>query len=179
MARKKTVQEGDGAVTVKGFFRLNIVEDDPVTGKKKIVGDSGWVKNQVTNLGISYYLCDVMGASSDSKLVNRMCIGNSNANPASNATVMGSEHSQLTDANSSRNRPQVTYAKSGSNTARFTATWYSSLGHVQTATTVNNLALINNTLSGGTILCGKTFSSSAWGTNQDIYATYDFGFSTA
>jgi hypothetical protein len=44
----------NNAVKIKGFFRMQI-EDGP-TGK--IVGDSGWIENQVTNLGFKLYLAD-------------------------------------------------------------------------------------------------------------------------
>jgi hypothetical protein len=169
MAKKKAGSDG---IKMKGFFRLNIVEDDPETGGKKVVGDSGWVQNQVTNLGFNYYLCELMGAGAASLRVGRMVIGNGTT-PASNATTLPTEIQHVT----SKNRVSATYSSSGSNTARWVATWASSDSHLSAATTVANLGLINNTTSGGTILCGKTFNSSAWGTNQDIYATYDIGFS--
>ena len=46
------------AIKVRGFFRVNIVEDQE--GKQKIVGDSGWRENTVVNLGFDQFLCQTL-----------------------------------------------------------------------------------------------------------------------
>jgi hypothetical protein len=55
----------DNTIKIRGFFKLQI-EDGP---SGKIVGDSGWIENQVTNLGFKLYLCDNIGASAGSKQI--------------------------------------------------------------------------------------------------------------
>jgi hypothetical protein len=155
---------------VRGLWRVQLREDG------RIVGDSGWIKNQVTNLGVSYYLCDLLGQSANSLQVSRMCLG-SGAAPASNATALPSELGTATYT-----RTTVTYANVGSFTARFTATWASANSHNSGAladVSLSNIAVINATTSGGTILAGTTYSASNWATNQDVNATYEIQFSTA
>ena len=44
---------------------------------------------------------------------------------------------------------------------------------------ISSIALIENTASGGTIMCGNTFSSSTWNSNQGLSATYELRFATA
>jgi hypothetical protein len=43
------------SVKVQGMFRVNITENG------KVVGDSGWRKNQITNLGFNQYLVGSLG----------------------------------------------------------------------------------------------------------------------
>lgn len=146
---------------LRGVFRLQIGEDGP-DGKTRIVGDSGYIKNQIVNLGWQDYILASIGGVSGSKQVGRMILGTSNAAPASNGTSLGGETTRSTSINA---------ATVGSFTLRFTTQWTSDL--CPGACTLNNAALINNTASGGTILCGNTFSSSQWQTNQAVSATYE------
>jgi hypothetical protein len=150
---------------VRGFFRVKIINQD---GSE--AGDSGWQENVVVNDGFSGYLVTpLLGGSA--KAVGRMCLG-TGTNPDVTAASLPAEIQHVT----SRNRVAVTTANVASKTARFTATWASSDSHLTGGVTIQNIGLVNNTTSGGTILCGKTYATSAWGTNQDVQATYDVSF---
>jgi len=152
-------------VRLRGFYRVNILENG------KVVGDSGWKENQIVDLGYSHYLLDLLGKSSTSKQISRMCLGTGTAPNATHNTLNG----ELNTA--TYTRTTVTYANVGSRTARFTATFASSSSHILAATTLQNIAIINDTTSAGTLMAGNTYATSQWNTNQDLQATYEIRFS--
>ena len=153
------------SIKVRGFFRVNILENG------KVVGDSGWNPNTITDNGYSNYLLDLLGKSSSSKRVELMCLGTGTAPNATHNTLNG----ELNTATYSRTA--VTYANVSSRTARFTATFASSSSHIVAATTLQNIGIINSTTSGGTLMAGNTYATSQWNTNQDLQATYEIRFS--
>lgn len=152
-------------INAKGFFRLNIVENG------KVVGDSGWLENQVVDLGFSHYLVDLLGQGANSKQISRMMLGTGTAPNATHNTLNG----ELNTA--TYTRTTVTFANVGSKTARFTATFASANSHITAAVTLQNIGIINNTTSAGTMMAGNTYSTSQWNTNQDLNATYEIRFS--
>lgn len=156
----KKAKEG---VKVVGMFRLNITEDG------KIVGDSGWKKNQVTNLGFNQYLVSALGSIAGSKYVSHVALGTGGA-PAASDTSLAGEQSV---------RASVTAAtSSASKTVRFTATFDSAVSFVTASKNISNIGLFNtSTAAGGTLFAGNTFTSSAVATNQNVNATYDIVFS--
>ena len=153
-------------VKLRGFFRINIEENG------KIVGDSGWRENQVTNLGIQDYLCDNLLGASGNKSVTHMALGTGGA-PASNATGLAGEIDH--DAGS---RQAVTTSIVDSRTAQFAATFASSDSFVTASANISNIGLFEtSTTEGGTLFAGNTFASSALATNQNVNATYQIRFS--
>ena len=148
-----------------GFFRIKLGET--VDGKTKIVGDSGWKKNEVTNLGFQNYICALIGALAGSKQVGMVVIGTGGA-PATGDTSLAGETKRQTCGN----------AVVSSKTMRATAE-IASGAHPGGTPNIANIALLENTASGGTILCGNTFSSSTWNSNQGLSATYELRFGTA
>lgn len=153
-------------IKLKGFFRLQI-EDGP---SGKIVGDSGWVQNQVTNDGFKLYLSDNIGKSSGSKQIGYVALG-TGAAPASNATTLPGEISGSTQ------RTAVTYANVASNTAQFTATFSSSDSFLGGASNLSNIGLFATTSTTDTIFAGNTYASSSCDTNQNVNVTYQIRFS--
>lgn len=162
---KRRNQSLKDKLNVKGFFRLNIVEDG------KIVGDSGWRPNTVVNLGFSHYLVDLLGQGASSKQISRMMLGTGTAPGATDTTLNG----ELNTA--TYTRTTVTFANTGSKTARFTATFASANSHITAAVTLQNIGIINNSTSAGTLMAGNTYSTSQWNTNQDVNSTYEIRFS--
>jgi hypothetical protein len=152
-------------VRAKGFFRLHIVENG------KIVGDSGWTPNTVVNLGFSHYLVDLLGQGANSKQISRMMLGTGTAPGATDTTLNG----ELNTA--TYTRTTVTFTNTSSKTARFTATFASANSHITAAVTLQNIAIINNTTSAGTLMAGNTYATSQWNTNQDVNSTYEIRFS--
>jgi len=138
-------------VTVKGFYRLQITDKD--TGK--IVGDSGWKQNTVVNLGFQDYICKSIGAVAGSKQVANMAIGTGTAPGVTDTSLAGETGSRVTTTNS------VVSSKTLQCTAQFAGT------DMGSTCTIQNVALVD-TSSGGTILCGTTYATSQWASNQNV-----------
>jgi len=146
---------------IKGMFRIQLTEDG------KLVGDSGWKKNQITNDGFNDYLCKALGAVSGSKQVSHLALGTGGVPAASDTTLAGEV----------QKRQAVTAATSSSSkTIRFTGTFSSANSFVTATANVSNIGLFNSS-STGTLFAGNTFASSAVATNQNVNATYDIIFS--
>ena len=146
---------------IKGMFRLKITENG------KIVGDSGWKQNQITNDGFNDYLCKALGAVSGSKQVSHLALGTGGV-PAAAATTLAGEVQA---------RQSVTAATSSSSkTIRFTGTFSSANSFVTATANISNIGLFNSS-STGTLFAGNTFASSSVATNQNVNSTYDIIFS--
>lgn len=163
--RKSRRKPIGSAVKARGFFRLHIVEDG------EVVGDSGWRENTIVNNGYGHYLVDLLGQGANSKQISRMMLGTGTAPGATDNTLNG----ELNTA--TYTRTTVSFTNTSSKTARFTATWASANSHITASVALSNIGIINNTTSGGTLMAGNTYTSSAWNTNQDINATYEIRFS--
>lgn len=152
------VQESIG---IRGFFRVQITEGN------EVVGDSGWQKNQITNLGFNQYLVQALAAIAGSKQVSHVAIGS--------GTVPGAADTSL--AGEVELRAAVTAAtSSNSKTVRFTATFASSDSFVTNTQNISNIGLFNSS-NNGTLFAGNTYASSSCATNQNVNVTYDVIFS--
>ena len=143
---------------VRGFARVQIV--DPKS--KKIVGDSGWQRNVVVNLGFQDYICGALGAIAGSKQVSYMAIGTGTKPAATADSLDGETGARVTTSNS------VVSSKTLQATCQFAGT------DMAGTCTIQNVALVN-TSSGGTILCGTTYATSQWASNQNVNATSKAG----
>jgi hypothetical protein len=150
-------------VEVHGFFRVKIGERK--NGRLRVVGNSGWQKNQVVNLGFQDYICGAVGAIAGSKQIGYMGIGTGTAPNASHTTLDGETGTRKATSNSCVS----------SQTMQVTAAW-ASTDHPGGTPNVRNLGMFN-TSSAGTLCCGNTFNSSAWNSNQAISVTYQLRFS--
>jgi hypothetical protein len=147
-------------VSVRGFYRLQIV--DQKTGK--ISGDTGWRENTVVNLGFQDYICASIGNVAGSKQVSNMAIGTGTAPSVTDTALQGETGKRVTTTNT------VVSSKTLQATAQFAGT------DMGSTCTIQNVALVN-TSSGGTILCGTTYATSQWASNQNVNATYQLRFS--
>lgn len=146
---------------IKGMFRVQINENG------KLVGDTGWLENQVTNLGFNQYLVSALGAIAGSKQVSHMALGTGGAPAAADTSLAGEV----------QKRAAVTAATSSSSkTVRFTATFDSAASFVTASANISNVGLFNSSAT-GTLFAGNTYTSSAVATNQNVNATYDIIFS--
>jgi len=152
------------SVGVHGFFRLNIVEGD------KVVGDSGWCKNQITNEGFRCFLVRLLGNAANSSQVGFVGLGTGSV-PGAAATTLDGE------IMSSTKRTAVTFASNGSTTAEFTATFSSSNSFISGNSNISNIGLFAATTNNATLFAGNTYTSSTLGTNQDVNVTYQIRFS--
>lgn len=159
--RVKKIKEG---IRVKGFFRVNIEEDG------KIVGDSGWKENLVTNQGFQLYLADNIGKSTGSKQIAYVALGSGGAPSAADTTLAG-------EIMSSTQRKAVTYANVSSKTAQFTATFASSDSFITAASNISNIGLFATTSTSDTLFAGNTYTSSSLNTNQNVNVSYQIRFS--
>lgn len=153
MSKKRTIG-------VKGFSRLQIIDKKT----RKIIGDSGWGENQITNYGLESCLVGApIGAGS---VQGAGLMLGSGTNPASDATALPLSNTDYYSA----------FAQSSvvdSLTARMSVSFDGTLG----AATLANIGVF--AASDGTIIAGKTFASSALTTDQDVNCTYEFRYTTS
>lgn len=154
-----------------GMFRVNIEEDG------KIVGDSGFRKNLITNLGFNEYLVKQLGTALTGSKVSHAALGTGGA-PAATDTTLSGEVS--TNGSGSVVRAGVTAAtSSGSKTLRNTATFSSANSFITASANISNIGLFGvsgPTTASGTLFAGNTYTSSAVATNQNVNITYDLIF---
>ena len=146
-------------IGVKGFARLQIVDNK----SKRIVGDSGWFENQITNYGLNS--CIVAAPIGAASVVAVGFMLGSGTDPASDAVALPLSN---TDYYSTFGPAVV-----ASLTARMTQSFDGTLG----AATLANIGVF--AASSGTILAGKTFASSALDTSQSVNCTYEWRYSTS
>lgn len=164
MAKRKSDVSKDG-IKAKGFFRLQINEEG------KVVGDTGWKQNQVTNLGFDQYLCQTLAGMGGSKTVSHAMLGTGTAPGAADTSLNG----EITDVATAR--CAVTPTTIASKTVQFAFTLASSV--YTAAKTIQNVGLINHssTATAGTIFAGNTYTTSALATNQSVNGSYQIRFS--
>lgn len=149
------------AIKIKGMSRLQIVDKKT----RRIVGDTGWRENQITNYGLNSCICAApIGAASVQAA--GMILGSGTV-PASSATALdGSNTDQYS-----------TFAQSAvqaSLSARMTQSFD---GNASSMATLANIGIL--AASTGSLIAGLTFASSSLGTDQDVNATYEFQYSTS
>jgi hypothetical protein len=163
--RKKRKKVNKDGINVKGFFRLQIENPDG-----SVAGDSGWIQNQVTNLGFKLFLCDNIGKSAGSKQIAYVALGTGTAPGAAHTTLDG-------EIMASTKRGAVTYANDSSTTAQFTATFASSDSFVTKSYNISNIGLFATTATNETLFAGNTYTSSSLNTNQNVNVSYEIRFS--
>lgn len=152
-ATRKRRRQPHSGVHLRGFFRVHIVEQDG-----RIVGDSGWVRNTVVNLGKRDYLCTPL-AGGTAKSISRMALGTGTAPAATDTALQGELSHQTNAASGTRNRFTVNTSQIGSTAIEFQATFASSISFATTTCNISNIMVINDTTTGGTIFAGNTFAS--------------------
>jgi hypothetical protein len=144
------------------MFRVQINEDG------KIVGDSGWKRNEVMNDGFNDFICMVLASSAASKRISHIGLGTGGA-PATDASALAGEigtREAMTGATSS-----------SSKTVRYTATFASGWHTITDTQNISNIGLFNSSAAGA-IFAGNTYASSGCASNQAVNVTYDLTFAT-
>lgn len=152
------------SVRVRGFCRVQAGVRDKKSGRLRIVGDSGWIKNTITNDGRNSYIAATVGAVAGSKVVSHLQL-------ATQSTAVDATQTSLTGE--TRVRKALTASTLATGTLRMTASWSSSDNTA--AITIGSIG-VYNTSSGGTLGSGQTFTTSQWNSNQDLSATYEWRF---
>lgn len=161
---KKLKEHLDG-VKICGSFRVQITEKE-----KGIVWDSGWIKNQITDLGIRYFIIDWL-ATGVGKSVTHMALGTGIA-PVAAATTLPGEITQ--HANS---RATVTKTIINSNTIQYAAVFSSDSPFLTETTLLSNVGLFDTSIVGsGQIFAGNIFTPRSCQTNQNVNMTYQISF---
>lgn len=142
------------SMRVRGFMRVQVV--DAKTGH--IVSDSGWRKNTVVNLGFQDYIVGSIGNVGTSKQVAFMAIGTGTVPAATDTSLAGETGKRVGVSNT------VISSKTLQATAQFAGS------DMAGTCTIANVALADVS-SGGTILCGTTYATSQWASNQNVNAT--------
>ena len=160
--QKKGMYDGLGA---KGFYRLNIL--DHKDGSSEVVGDSGWVQNNITESGYKNFIIGPMVAA-NSSVIATAALGTSTASVASTATALVGELST--------GRFALVAALTGTKSAQFTGSLNS--GVIGGSSQIANVGLFaNSTASAGSMAAGNTYAASTLQTNQTVSLTYSITFS--
>lgn len=151
-------------VSARGFFRLQLTEDG------KVIGDSGWRKNQITNLGYQNFIVGSLGAIAASSQVSFFALGTGGAPAATDTSLAG----ELTDA--AALRFAVSPSAVSSKTLQLTGSLASNV--VTTTHNISNVGIFAvSTTNAGTLFAGNTYASSLLNTNQNVNVTYQIRFS--
>ncbi len=155
----------DNRIKIKGTFRIHITEDG------KLVGDSGWHENNVTNNGMDQYILQLMTGDAASKRVTHACLGTGGTLTNATNQIPG----EITHGVSSR--AAVTAVTSASSRVRFTATFNSANSFVTANANISNIGLYQQSNTNtATVFAGNTYASSTVATNQNVNVTYDINF---
>lgn len=155
-------------IKVRGFFRLQVTQKEG--DKEFVVGDSGWRKNTVVNLGFQDYIVGSIGGITGSKQVGYVALGTGGA-PASTDTSLAGEISGSTK------RKATTNTAVSSKTLRCVAAFNSTDSFLTASSNLSNIGLFNTTNTDATLLAGNTYTSSTVATNQNVNVTYELRFS--
>jgi hypothetical protein len=147
-------------VGVRGFYRLQIQEAD--NGKMKIVADSDWVENTVTNYGFETAIATQVGGAAGVPPTH-LALGTGTA-PGTTATALEGEIGATTDGT----RMALTTSVVSSKTLRMTGSLNSNI--IGAASTIKNIGVFGHS-SSGTVMSGNTYA-----TNQTVNATYEWRF---
>ena len=155
------------SISIKGFLRVTMDKGG------EIVGDSGWIQNLCTNVGLEKFAAYTLGASAGSLQLGFAALGSGGA-PATNDTaltgeVMGDSKRVSFSAKSFSSRTTSTGKCTLFLYGQFAST--DSFLSDSNSYDINNIGLFNS-ISGGTLFCGTTYSSSNLDTNQNVNFTY-------
>jgi hypothetical protein len=149
---------------VKGFFRLNVLEHK--NGKPEVVGDSGWVKNTITESGYKNFIVGPM-IGANSSVIATAALASISVSVSSTATALSSELST--------GRFAVAGALSGTKSAYWTGSLNSNT--IQSSQIAGVGLFANSTASAGSMAAGNTFTASTLLSNQTVSLTYSITFS--
>ena len=174
-ARPQVVQTQDVAdeIPVHGRFRIQIGErvdrfgnKNPRGRGKRVVGDTGWVHNTITNEGKNFYLAAKVGSVTGSKTPTHFQV-------ATQSTAVDATQTAL--VGETRIRKSLLASTLATGTLRMTASWSSTDNTA--AITIGSIGVYEtSTFGGGTLGAGQTYTTSQWNSNQDLSATYEWRF---
>ena len=167
------MEENAAKLAVQGFARVHLKSNG------ELVGDSGWLKNAITERGIDDFLAMSLIGSGSPDSVAAAALGIAGA-PATNTASLPGE---ITDETNSRHSDLSRATVIGAAAADATCRWYGTFGsgssHFSTTHDISNIGLYNSSATNaGSVLCGAVFATSNLNTNQDVEFTYEWRFAT-
>jgi len=169
MARK--ISRVSDGLKIRGIYHIRIVEPTGKRGRPRVVGDSGWNDNLITNEGFRSFLARTLGAIASSSQIGFAALGTGGAPIAADTSLSG----ELTDATTMRMAvTAVTSSTSKAVTFMFTL----NSGITTGSHNISNVGLFAASVTNaGTLFAGNTYTSSALATNQAVNGTYSISFS--
>ena len=153
-------------VKLAGFFRVQLTEEG-----KGVIGDSGWKKNAVTDLGVLNYLLTWLCTGTGGSFVAWMGLG-TGTQPGAADTTLNGEVFHKSASSASNSRASVSSSTIASHTAQFTAAFNSANQFVTASVNISNVGLFAASLTSlannGTLFAGNTYASSTCATNQSV-----------
>jgi hypothetical protein len=148
------------AIKVRGFFRAQLKDADG-----KIIGDTGRVRNTITNIGLNGIAGSAIGATGSKQGLSACLATQSTAVNATQISLVGVENAVV----------DLTPSTVATGTARNTGSF---AGSDNSATlTIGSIGIHSNTNSGTDMMSGQTFTTSQMATNQNLDFTYEWQFS--
>jgi hypothetical protein len=149
-------------IRVRGFFRGQL--KDAHSGK--VVGDTGWRRNTITNYGLDNACAGAsIGASGSCQALSAALATQSTAVNATQISLAGVENAVI----------DLTPSTVATGTARNTGSFAGSDN--SDTLTIGSIGLHSNTNSATDMLSGQTFTTSQMATNQNFDFTYEWRFS--
>jgi len=146
---------------VRGFLRGQLVD----AKTKKVVGDTGWVKNKFCNYGLTALGCLAAGVAGSVKPSYAVLATQSTAMDITQTALLGTSNSFMV------------FGASGT-AGTMSASYSCSFAGANGAISVGAAALHTGNAVGG-MWAGQTFTSSAMATNQNFNLTYTLVFASA
>jgi hypothetical protein len=161
---RKMRKEGS-QMKLRGIFRVQITEGD------KVVGDSGWIPNVVTNLGLQNGAAGCLCGVASSKQALYLALGTGGA-PATDAVTLAGELASSTRriAIGSNTAFSSRTTSNGSCTQYLYGTFVSSV--LNSSGNISNIGIFADNTAAATLFAGTTYTSSALATNNNVNVTY-------
>ena len=148
-------------IKVKGFFNVQIL------GKGgKIVGESGWRRNTLTNYGLNNICAGAAIGSAGSKQVSHAVL-------ATQSTTVNATQALL--LGTADNAIAVTPSTIATGKARCTVSFHGS--DMAGTITIGSIGLHTSAAGASDLVAGATFATSQFASDQSVNATYQLEFS--
>jgi hypothetical protein len=155
---------------IKGFFRGQIIDRSG-----RVCGDSDWVENVTTNVGIQNLGSSILGPTGGNSVVCARIATQTAAVNVTQVDLLGYENSFRLPTTSAT-------TGAGAMTCQFTASFAGSNNSDTIAVGAAGLDIatpVNATQTTNSLVNAQTFTTSNMATNQDFNLTYQVRFTTA
>ena len=157
---------------LQAFAKVEIKENG------KLIGDSGWTKNVITDYGLNEGFIHVLLGSAGSAPATAAALGSGGA-PSTNDTTLPSILEDETNSRDALTQSIISTNDAAGVTARWYGTFLSSESQFSTSHAIDNIGLYASTATdAGSLLCGAAYTQSTLDTNQDVEYSYEWQIAT-